>query len=80
MSKSINGRLKICADAWPLQGMHKKTSQNALKVEEGLLSYSSHELLEHPPSLFVRDGRIITIHISRSLLHLSTAVAHEANS
>lgn len=55
-----------------------KNSQNALKVEEGIISYGSHGLLEQPP-LFVGDGRIITIHISLSLLHLSTAVAHKAN-
>lgn len=53
--------------------------QDTLEVEEGIISYGSHGLLEQPPSLFVGEGRIITIHISLSLLHLSTAVAHKAN-
>lgn len=57
----------------------QKNAQNALKVEEGIISFGSHGLLEQPPSLFVGDGRIITIHISLSLLHLSTAVARKPN-
>lgn len=60
-----------------------KNAHNALKLEEGNIFYSSRGLLEHPLkqalSSFVGDGRIITIHFSLSLLHLSTAVAHKAN-
>lgn len=45
----------------------QKNIQNALLVEEGIISYGSRGLLEQPPSLFlVQDRRIITIHISLS--------------
>lgn len=67
----MHGHCKKCPN--------KKNAPNALKVKEGIISFGSPGLLEQPPSLFVGDGRIITIHISLSLLHLSTAGAHKPN-
>lgn len=85
MSTSLNGMLNVNVSlcSCTVTARKPQNAHDALKLEEGNIFYSSHGLLEHPlkqpPSLFVGDGRIITIHISLSFLHLSTAVADKAN-